>query len=600
MRAELVRRVDGKLQVGEDAGAILRARLPEPTRREHHAALASALEQAGADELEALADHWFGAGEPARGVIYALRAARAAEQALAFHRAARLYQDALAAAVQTPVEKVDLQIRLGEALSHAGQGKRAAEVYLDAAECANADQALELTLRAADELLRAGELSRGLALMGRVATRLGVALPGSARAALPRLVWARARLRLRRLAPSSRRLASSLRPKSLSAEQRRRLDALWAIGRGLAVVDVGRAAYFHAKHLDLALSLGDPNAIARGLGTEASHQATLGHARRARNLVRLGEELAHQVAAPYALATASFLRGFTVLQDGRWRSAVTALDRAGELFDQRCTGASWERATSRLSALFGLAALGELRELSRRRARLGAEAAERNDAYVTSSLAIGWPVLAELARSQVVSVRSAAERALAAAPVGGFHVQHVWGTVALTYADLYEGDARGALARMDEAWPAMQRSLLARVQLLRVQMIGLRAHCALAAATAGGASDRGALIVRAERLTARLEREQMVLGDPWARLLRAAICRLRGDDARAAGLAIAAASGFEELEMALHAAATRLWVGGCLGEPARSEQTRAAHRWMAAQEVRDPERLAAVLTPELA
>jgi hypothetical protein len=243
--------------------------------------------------------------------------------------------------------------------------------------------------------------------------------------------------------------------------------------------------------------------------------------------------------------------------------------------------------------------MGQLRKLDQRQARLSREASERNDDYLASSLAVGLPVLAELASGRSASVRCAAERALASAPARSFHIQHLWATVALTFADLYEGDAPRALERMDQAWPALQRSLLVRVQLLRVEMLGLRAHCTLAAAGAPGLRDPRALIKRAERLTARLGRERMAFCDPWARLLRAVLCGFRGDDAGAAGLAVAAASGFDELDMALHAAAARSWLGRWLGAHAPAEHTRAAARWMASQEVRDPDRLTAVLAPQM-
>jgi hypothetical protein len=62
---------------------------------------------------------------------------------------------------------------------------------------------------------------------------------------------------------------------------------------------------------------------------------------------------------------------------------------------------------------------------------------------------------------------------------------------------LYTGDGRSALDHMNRSWPALQRALQLRSQIIRIMMLDLRARVSLAAAR--DASDAPRLIARARR-----------------------------------------------------------------------------------------------------
>jgi predicted ATPase len=149
-------------------------RLDPDAKRECHARLASALELAKGSDPEVLATHWAGAGEVAKAARYAISAADQATQALAFERAARLYGRAIAFVPATDPRLRALREQEGEALANAGDCARAAVSFARAAEGANPDDALDLRRRASEQLLRAGEVRRGLDATRAVPAEVGL------------------------------------------------------------------------------------------------------------------------------------------------------------------------------------------------------------------------------------------------------------------------------------------------------------------------------------------------------------------------------------------------------------------------------------------
>lgn len=113
--------------------AIVR-QLPADLLQRHHRNLALALEAAEQPDLERLARHYHAAGSAARAWEYAVRAA---DQALAFEQAAKLYRLALGTGAGAAGEQADVQQRLADALAHAGRGAEAGPAYLQAADNAS-------------------------------------------------------------------------------------------------------------------------------------------------------------------------------------------------------------------------------------------------------------------------------------------------------------------------------------------------------------------------------------------------------------------------------------------------------------------------------
>ena len=179
---------------------------------------------------------------------------------------------------------------------------------------------------------------------------------------------------------------------------------------------------------------------------------------------------------------------------------------------------------------------------------------------------------------------------------GGYHVQHndqAWGTAQI---ELYAGDGAAAHELISGIWPALARSMLLRVQFIRVAMLQLRARCALAAAA--GALDPAPFRREALADAKRLEGQ----GTPWslasARLVRGVLAQAARDDGRAVELLKDAAARFDATGMALSRglgpSAARATHRRRRGERRWSAQ---ADAWMKGQEIRRPDRMAEMYAP---
>src|SRR5262249_4541414 len=162
---------------------------------DRHHGLALALEGVSDADPEAVAAHFQGAQQPEKASRYYERAAAKAAEALAFDRAANLYE--LALEVQPaadPAERRPLARQPAPALAYAGRGKESAEEYLAAVEGEpDAGKARDLHRRAAEQYLRSGHMKEGLAELEVVLRDVGLKLPRRSRwtfaSSLLRRVW---------------------------------------------------------------------------------------------------------------------------------------------------------------------------------------------------------------------------------------------------------------------------------------------------------------------------------------------------------------------------------------------------------------------------
>jgi len=124
------------------------------------------LEAGGGADPEVLAVHLHAAGELERAREYAAQAARAAADALAFDRAARLYRFALELVPAGSEARRGLVIALATALANAGRGAESAAQYLAAADAAEGPrEALQFRRCAAEQYLMSGHVSQGMAAL---------------------------------------------------------------------------------------------------------------------------------------------------------------------------------------------------------------------------------------------------------------------------------------------------------------------------------------------------------------------------------------------------------------------------------------------------
>jgi serine/threonine protein kinase/tetratricopeptide (TPR) repeat protein len=554
-----------------------------------HKRLAHAIEMRGIDDPEALFEHYLGAGERVRAASHAAVAARNAASALAFDRASAFYRRALELEPARGAELVDLKRGLAETLANAGRPAEAAEAYLEVAQLSSAAQSLDFRRRAAQQLLMGGHLKEGLELVRSVLSAVGFSLPAGPKRALFSLLWKRLQIRFRGLNFVERDVSQ------IPEVDLVRMDTCWAVGAGLGAVDLIRGADFQSRHLLLALKAGEPYRVARALAFEAAYGVAAGGKTKERGLqiARRAEELSQRVGHPHAIGLSIWARGVSSYLVGEWKLAAEHCERAAEVLRDRCTGVTWELTMANRFMLSALLYLGEVAEVSRRVPSLLSSALEQGNVFAATDLRTRMNSI-WLAADDPDRARAEVIEALKAWPHEGFHVQHYSSLLAQTQIELYTGDGDVAWKHLQGQWPALENSMLLRNQVLRIEATYLRARAALATALTDGERDR---LNFAERLAQKLEKENMSWAKPFALVVRAAVASQRGQKAEAATLLTAAGSSFEQGDMQLYAAATRRRLGELLNDERGQRMVAAADELMAAQRIKNPERMTRMLVP---
>ncbi len=568
---------------------VVRGLSPESAKA-HHQRLAHALEAWGFADPETLALHFHAAEEPEMARDYITRAARQASETLAFDRAARLYLSALNLSTAESETRA-LRASLGDALANAGRGAESAEAYIAATRGATAAENLDLRRRAAEQLLRSGHVDRGLTAIGDVLKAVGMRLPGGPKRALVSILLRRAWLRVRGLGFREHDASQ------ISAEDLMQIDACRTVAEGLGIIDTVRGYAFQVRQLLLALRAGEPTRVARALALEMGFSAADGGRSRWRT-EKIRKEMAPlvtRIGTPQALGFATWASGFALYLEGRWNNAQELLEKAEGILRDRCTGVAWELGTARFYSLRSLVFMGRFDELSRRLPSYLTDAQARGDLYLETNLRtrVSYHVL--LAQDRPEKARQEIREMLARWSHKGYHLQHYFDLFGQTEIDLYEGNAKSAWERVVSGWPAFQRSLVRRTQLVFLESAHLRARAAIAAVAVGEISER--VLRLAERDAGRIEREAMPWSNPLAELIRASAAALRGDTQAAVGLLASAETGFEAADEGLFAAVARVRQGELLGGAEGEKLRTGAEAWMANERIANPARMCMLVAP---
>ncbi|MDX6444856.1 MAG: eukaryotic-like serine/threonine-protein kinase [Blastocatellia bacterium] len=569
-------------------GETLAALLDDDERRQIHRRLAQAVESRGLDDPEALYEDYLGAGDEERAAVHAEAAARKAARALAFDRAALYYRRTIELRPDA-ANLVELKISLGDALANAGRPAEAAKEFLDAAKASGSQRALALQQRAGGQLLTGGHIEEGLEVFRSVLETAGFKLANGPRRALFSLIMRRLWIGLRGLEFTERK-ASEIPEEDLA-----RIDICWSVAAGLGVVDLIRGADFQSRHLLLALRSGEIYRVARAMAFEVAQTASRGGAKReqALALAERTEGLAQRAANPHAIGLAIWARGLSAYLVGDWKKSAELCERAAEVLRDECTGVTWELTIAHRFMLSSLMFLGEMVEVSRRVPQLLAAALEQGNLFAATDLRTRMNPIwlaaddPDRARDEVIS-------ALTTWPREGFHLQHYSSLVALAQIELYTGDYEVAWRHIEGQIKPLEKSMLLRIQGLRIEAKYLRARLALASAV-GSRRERRLRI--AERLAHSIEKEQMTWSNPLAMLIRAGLARRRGDDARAVKLISQAIEGLEASDMALYAATARRKLGEVMGGDQGRELIAQADHWMTKQQIKNPAAVANLMAP---
>jgi hypothetical protein len=550
-----------------------------------HARLATAWDASGLARPDTLVAHYHGAGNVAMTVACATRAAEAAEQALAFRRAADYYR--LLVETDEPAVRTRWQARLGDALANAGRGREAAAAYLDALRGVQPGETIELERRAAEQLIRAGYLDQAGRVLKSLLPRIGVR-PARTEAG------AFAGLLLRRFALALRGTRFRARPESdVAVDDLRRVDVLWSIGAPLSLVELARGNQRHLRGAHYALRAGEPKRVVRAISTLACASAIAGSRRDARTarILTAARALARELDDQTSIAHVALAEAMCHKIVGRWSLAREQLERAIELL-AACRGVRWEIETARTLLHDAMFWMGDWKALFDQIPARRQEAEDCGDLYSATHVAVRLLPIAHLAADQPDRARAEALAGMARWPSGHFDLQHRWEVCSVIEANLYAGHAAAAREHLRANWPRLRWTLRA-FQNARIEMLFFRARIALALAADGDAS----ALRQASADADRLERERAAWASALATLARAGILACR-DDRQAASHALRSASeALRVAGMAHYAAAARYRLGQSLRGPEGTELLTEAEAFFKLQTVVNVERTVALLVP---
>ncbi len=443
-----------------------------------HEAIARAFEAVqGPDQLDsqAVVEHWLAAGHPENAAHHAVTAALGAEEALAFRRAADLYQIALTYGPWDAAGQRDLLVRKAHALVCAGQLDEAAQVYGHAAQLLADGEAIDLERMRVEALLRRGRLDEALPAAEKLLAQVGIRIPLGARTSRTRLATQWMQAKLRGLDYVERQPAQLPKGVLLTA------DVLYSIASGLAFADPGLGRVVQSELLRVVLDAGEPVRVCLALSQEVCYAAAAGSRNRAA-VEAVGTRLktaAARIGHPQVIGFAAAAIGIAAHMGGRWREAREHLESGLASLRDHGAGVRWEIDVADTYWLATLFYLGEWREMARQTQLLLRDASDRSDVVAQQGLRSGRCNLAWLVLGRPDEAR--AQLAMAEqAPGDGFHLPHAQAITAAANIDLYVGDVAAASRRIAEAWPHLERVGILRLQLPRIELAMLRARIVLA------------------------------------------------------------------------------------------------------------------------
>jgi hypothetical protein len=380
--------------------------------------------------------------------------------------------------------------------------------------------------------------------------------------------------------------------------ERTRIDACWSVAMGLAFVDPIVAGSLQAQQLLWSLRSGDSYRVVRAIAAESGYSSLRGgrSARRTAKLIETAARLADEIANPHAQGLAAAVAGIAGCFEGRWQSSHVLLGEAERILRERCTGLFYELANVVNWRLFALFQCGQVGEVKGSIPGLLKDGNERGDLYLCTNLRLRVAYLVELARDDPDRAVQEIDRGIRAWSFIGFSNQNWWELLGRVQVHLYRGDGTTAWETLRSVWPALDRSMVLRIQLIKLLAWQLRGRAALAAAAHEDAA-RPHLLRIARQSADGIQREKMAWSTPTAELLRAGVASCEERWPEVAARLRAAMAGFDAVGMSLHAMAARRRLGGVVGGAEGGALLAEADAWMCGQQIVNPRRMAAVLAP---
>jgi hypothetical protein len=582
---------------------IVGSRVALDERARIHLAVAQRLEAKERGDAELLLLHYAEAGDHVRAASNAVRAARVAQEALAFDHAIALLRRALTlgAGQGRTRDEIALHVALGLSLSCAGYSAEAAQAYLTAAARfssraeprastkSTGQEALTLRRKAAEQHLVGGRYQEGIALLHETLPALGVKLRKSSQSALSSIAYQRTRLALRGLG-FHERAEADVDPSLLT-----RIDTSYAVANGLGMLDSLVAADVQTRGVLWSLAAGEPFRVLRALTYEAAFRCgNLGGQLETEKIIARAEALSDRLDTQVARGLVAFCKAFYAHHGTGDLRAVKEPYAAGEELLLGSPGMNGEVVMLRCNFFTALDWLGDLPSLRTRIPMHLADAERRGDLLLKTgivSAALYW-----LGQDACADLGAHIEACRRDWPRDLFVMPHYWLLVAELQRDVYLGDGRAALARAESAWRALKRSFYLSIPTVRIEILYPRARAALLCARQGHATRD--MLVMAQRDLASLSGTRRAYALALAASLQPSLHVLAGDAAAYVIWSLERAMQLcDEAGLIMQREAARYCLGVTLGGEAGGYERRRALSRLAALGVKNPRALIAALMP---
>jgi tRNA A-37 threonylcarbamoyl transferase component Bud32 len=557
------------------------SRMDTDVARTRHGQLASVLEESGRGDAEALAKHFEAARDTGKAAVYYRRAAEQATATLAFDRAAQHYERLLAVVPHSKDSQFELRHLLADALANAGRGLRAAQVFQELALSAPAPLASQLERKATFHFSASGYLEEARETAGRIMRRMGGRYPRSRTEALWLIAAGRLRAYLRGVdfVPRDEGLVA---PELLD-----RIDATSDLAEGIGLVDLIGGGALGTRALRLALDAGEPRRLTRALATFTSQLASDGGSRAftlCRGLITTLEELAAGSSDPRMTGYVEMAKGFVALNQGLYGAQYGHFHSAEQCF-AKVAGTAWNVATCRTCLLYTTGNVGRVREHMDESRRTMREAQDRGNLFLetnTGTFALPLTLLFEDRAKEAIDLT---RQSLSRWQVRGINLQDAMAGWAISWAQLYSGNAEAAWRESRTAWKVLCSGHLNRMNNLRVFYTEFRGRAALAMAALERSRGRKAdsFLRSAAQARAALAAERFHYARAFADGLSAGIAYLQGDLDTAVTRLRSAAAGLDREGVTTVALCLRFQLGELTGGDEGAGLRQAVSTWAASQ-----------------
>ncbi|MCA9118053.1 MAG: hypothetical protein KDA79_23435, partial [Planctomycetaceae bacterium] len=535
----------------------LLTRISADRARQHHQRLADVYLSAAGRDAELAAAHLMAAGQPQQAYPLALEAAERAKQTLAFEHRVHSLKLALDCDVAGERKRIALMQQYADALARAGQGREAAEVYLQAAEAADPAEQHELRRMAGVHLTEFGEPIRGMQLLEQSLRPLGITIPASPRTALLRALWHGFRLQRRGTG------FTACEPSAIPPREREKLRAYHSVLRPYPTRVLERLS-LTPEFAAAALDAGERESIGIALCwliAGATWQGRRGEKQIVR-YVELAESRVLPHITPSTRAMFRTAQSLAALNNCQWQESDRYTDEALRLCTSQSRPVQALISEARMYSVWAKYYLGHLPELSETIPRLIFRA-ENNARDTSGYFHISICNAIWLVADQPDVARDHLERAAGdwQHELASLDLAHE--TVARLNLALYVGDRAAAETLLTSRWKPLRRSGVFRSRLFRVVFRGFRGSIHLMPPSSERIASR--TIRRALREARKLDAEGNPLADIQAAMLRAQCAHQTGDSAGAITSLEAVATLCDRLHMQVYAAVAQRVQGRLLG-----------------------------------